>query len=105
MVYRNAKTDILKLRPYKIYIVDGWALTILKKLLCVYTCNATDQGMGIMISSVFYVFLTSEDFSNKYLQIMSDVRGVFTLWITGEGYDTAIDTGYPDSPTSNHLTW
>jgi len=43
------------------------------------TCNSTGQVMGIMISSVFSVLLTSEDFSNKYLRIEPGVGGVFTM--------------------------
>ncbi|KAE9538631.1 hypothetical protein AGLY_005730 [Aphis glycines] len=62
-------------------VVDGWALTMLKKNNVGYasTCNATGQVMGVMISSVFSVLLTSEDFSNKYLRIRPDVGGVFTM--------------------------
>lgn len=64
-------------------VVDGWALTMLKKNNVGYasTCNATGQVMGIMISSVFSILLTSEDFSNKYLRIRPDVGGVFTMKI------------------------
>ncbi|XP_025208442.1 acetyl-coenzyme A transporter 1-like isoform X1 [Melanaphis sacchari] len=85
------KPDILKLVSVFFFakilaatqdiVVDGWALTMLKKNNVGYasTCNATGQVMGIMLSSVFSVLLTSEDFSNKYLRIKPDVGGVFTM--------------------------
>eukprot|EP00102_Acyrthosiphon_pisum_P021756 XP_016658966.1 PREDICTED: acetyl-coenzyme A transporter 1 isoform X2 [Acyrthosiphon pisum] len=62
-------------------VVDGWSLTMLKRNNVGYasTCNSTGLVMGIMISYIFSVLLTSEDFSNKYLRIMPDVGGVFTL--------------------------
>jgi len=43
------------------------------------TCNMTGLSVGIMISYVFSVLLTSEDFSNKHLRIRPDVGGVFTM--------------------------
>ncbi|XP_022165986.1 acetyl-coenzyme A transporter 1-like [Myzus persicae] len=62
-------------------VVDSWALTMLKKNNVGYasTCNATGQVMGMMISYIFSVLLTSEDFSNNYLRIEPGVGGVFTM--------------------------
>ncbi|XP_022165996.1 acetyl-coenzyme A transporter 1-like [Myzus persicae] len=62
-------------------VVDGWSLTMLKRNNVGYssTCNSTGLAMGIMISYLFSILLTSEDFSNKYLRIKPDLGGVFTM--------------------------
>jgi len=43
------------------------------------TCASMGQVLGIMISSVSCILLTSEDFSNKYLRIMPNVGGIMTM--------------------------
>ncbi|XP_060877593.1 acetyl-coenzyme A transporter 1-like isoform X2 [Metopolophium dirhodum] len=62
-------------------VVDGWALTMLKKNNVGYasTCNATGLVTGWMISYACSVLLTSEDFSNRYLRTIPDTGGVFTM--------------------------
>ncbi|KAL5244628.1 hypothetical protein ACI65C_012038 [Semiaphis heraclei] len=62
-------------------VVDGWALTMLKRNNVGYasTCNMTGLSVGIMISYVCSVLLTSEDFCNKHLRMRPDVGGVFTM--------------------------
>ncbi|VVC28209.1 Hypothetical protein CINCED_3A024306 [Cinara cedri] len=62
-------------------VVDGWALTMLKKNNVGYasTCNSTGQVMGVMISSVFSVLLTSEDFCNKHLRSVPEKGGIVTM--------------------------
>lgn len=93
-------------------VVDGWSLTMLKRSVSLLTflvlwidiiwfiipmlhfhrnnvgyastCNSTGLVTGIMISYIFFVLLTSEDFSNKYIRIIPDVGGLFTIkskWI------------------------
>ncbi|XP_060878681.1 acetyl-coenzyme A transporter 1-like [Metopolophium dirhodum] len=62
-------------------VVDGWSLTMLKKNNVGYasTCNSTGLVLGMMMSYLFFILLTSEDFSNKYLRINPDVGGVLTM--------------------------
>ncbi|KAL4097897.1 hypothetical protein QTP88_022597 [Uroleucon formosanum] len=87
----TGKPDILKLVTGFLFmrmltatldiVVDGWSLTMLKRNNVGYasTCNSTGLVTGIMISYIFFVLLTSEDFSNKYIRIIPDVGGLFTI--------------------------
>ncbi|CAH1724646.1 unnamed protein product [Aphis gossypii] len=61
--------------------VDGWALTMLKKNNVGYasTCNTSGQIIGVMFGAVFTILFTSEDFSNKYLRITTDIGGIVSL--------------------------
>ncbi|XP_016657601.1 acetyl-coenzyme A transporter 1-like isoform X2 [Acyrthosiphon pisum] len=62
-------------------VVDGWSLTMLKKNNVGYaaTCNVSGLVIGMIISYVCSVLLTSEDFSNKYLRFSPNVGGVITM--------------------------
>ncbi|XP_060878679.1 acetyl-coenzyme A transporter 1-like [Metopolophium dirhodum] len=62
-------------------VIDGWALTMLKKNNVGYasTCFAVGMVMGTMISYLCSVLLTSEDFSNNYLRFSADVGGLITM--------------------------
>ncbi|CAI6351343.1 unnamed protein product [Macrosiphum euphorbiae] len=87
----TGKPDILKLSSVffvtkmlaatQFIVVDSWALTMLKKNNVGYasTCYAIGIVMGMMISYLCSVLLTTEDFSNKYLRFSADVGGVFTM--------------------------
>ncbi|CAI6343822.1 unnamed protein product [Macrosiphum euphorbiae] len=61
--------------------VDGWALTMLKKNNVGFAsiCNASGMAIGVIISYVCSILLTSEDFSNQYLRFSPDVGGVITM--------------------------
>ncbi|XP_060877595.1 acetyl-coenzyme A transporter 1-like isoform X2 [Metopolophium dirhodum] len=74
-------------------VVDGWSLTMLKRNNVGYasTCNSTGMVMGIMLSYIFSVLLTSEDFSNKHLRIRPDVGGVFTMKILKKEKDNRLE--------------
>jgi len=43
------------------------------------TCATMGQVLGIMISAVSCILLTSEDFSNKYLRITPNAGGIITM--------------------------
>ncbi|VVC28206.1 Major facilitator superfamily domain,Acetyl-coenzyme A transporter 1 [Cinara cedri] len=62
-------------------VVDGWALTMLKKKNIGYssTCGIIGSTFGIMMGSVFFVLITSEEFCNKYLRSISDTGGIMTI--------------------------
>ncbi|XP_025194188.1 acetyl-coenzyme A transporter 1-like isoform X2 [Melanaphis sacchari] len=62
-------------------IVDGWALTMLKKNNVGYAsmCNTTGLAIGSMIGSVWSTLLTSKDFCNKYLRTTPDTGGIVTM--------------------------
>ncbi|XP_026823340.1 acetyl-coenzyme A transporter 1-like [Rhopalosiphum maidis] len=62
-------------------VVDGWALTMLKKNNVGYAsmCNTTGLAIGSMIGSVWFTLLTSKDFCNKYLRTTPDARGIVTM--------------------------
>ncbi|XP_060852728.1 acetyl-coenzyme A transporter 1-like [Rhopalosiphum padi] len=61
-------------------VVDGWALTMLKKNNVVYasTCNGVGAPLGIMMGSFFLVLFTSENFCNKYLRFTPVTGGILT---------------------------
>ncbi|VVC28210.1 Major facilitator superfamily domain,Acetyl-coenzyme A transporter 1 [Cinara cedri] len=64
-------------------VIDGWALTMLKKSNVGYSsaCSSSGFAIGIMLGSVVPVLLTSEDFCSKYLSriITTSPGGVTTL--------------------------
>lgn len=62
-------------------IVDGWALTMLKKNNVGYAsmCNTTGLAIGSMIGSVWSTLLTSKDFCNKYVRTTPDTGGIVTM--------------------------
>ncbi|XP_060866175.1 acetyl-coenzyme A transporter 1-like isoform X1 [Metopolophium dirhodum] len=62
-------------------VVDGWALTMLKKNNVGYAsmCNTTGLAIGSMIGSVWFTLLTSKDFCNKYLRAKPDTEGIVTM--------------------------
>ncbi|VVC42465.1 Major facilitator superfamily domain,Acetyl-coenzyme A transporter 1 [Cinara cedri] len=64
-------------------VIDGWALTMLKKSNVGYSsaCSSSGFAIGIMLGSVVPVLLTSEDFCSKYLSriITTSTGGVVTL--------------------------
>ncbi|XP_060851373.1 acetyl-coenzyme A transporter 1-like [Rhopalosiphum padi] len=61
-------------------VVDGWALTMLKKNNVVYasTCNGVGALLGIMMGSFSLVLFTSENFCNNYLRFTPDTGGIVT---------------------------
>ncbi|VVC36431.1 Hypothetical protein CINCED_3A008525 [Cinara cedri] len=62
-------------------VVDGWALTILKKKNVGYasTCNTSGIAIGLMIGTICSTLLTSKKFSNKYLWATPHEEGMTTL--------------------------
>ncbi|XP_060865229.1 acetyl-coenzyme A transporter 1-like [Metopolophium dirhodum] len=62
-------------------VVDGWALTMLKKNNVGHasTCNGTGVALGVLIGTICPVLLTSEDFCNKYLRITLSTGGIITI--------------------------
>ncbi|XP_026812243.1 acetyl-coenzyme A transporter 1-like [Rhopalosiphum maidis] len=62
-------------------VVDGWALTILKRNNVGYasTCNASGQTIGSMIGSMVLILFTSEEFCNKYLRNTPAVGGIVSV--------------------------
>ncbi|XP_015377303.1 PREDICTED: acetyl-coenzyme A transporter 1-like [Diuraphis noxia] len=62
-------------------VVDGWALTLLKKNNVGHasTCNGTGVALGVLIATICPVLLTSEEFCNKYLRITLGTGGIITL--------------------------
>lgn len=86
-------------------VIDGWALTMLKKwlstnfLLLYYkntfygfilfffrknvshasTCNSVGVPLGMFIGSVCFILLVSEQFSNKYLRTLPETGGLLTM--------------------------
>ncbi|KAL5240883.1 hypothetical protein ACI65C_008293 [Semiaphis heraclei] len=62
-------------------IVDGWALTMLKKNNVGYAsmCNTTGLAIGSMIGSVWFTLLTSKDFCNKYVRTTPATEGIVTM--------------------------
>lgn len=62
-------------------VVDGWALTMLKKNNVGHssTCNGTGVALGVLIGTICPVLLTSEDFCNKYLRTTLSTGGLITI--------------------------
>ncbi|KAE9541116.1 hypothetical protein AGLY_004361 [Aphis glycines] len=62
-------------------VVDGWALTMLKKNNVGHasTCNGTGVALGVLIGTIFPVLLTSADFCNKYLRTTDSREGIITI--------------------------
>ncbi|XP_027845123.2 acetyl-coenzyme A transporter 1-like [Aphis gossypii] len=65
----------------ELILADGWALNLLQKKNVGYasTCASVGQIIGIILSAVSLILFTSEDFDNKYLAIMSSIRGIMTM--------------------------
>jgi len=62
-------------------VVDGWALTMLKKQNLNYAavCNGAGQAFGIFLGNVLPIVLVSEKFWNKYWRTNPLPYGVITL--------------------------
>ncbi|KAL4098375.1 hypothetical protein QTP88_023000 [Uroleucon formosanum] len=62
-------------------IVDGWALTMLKRRNISYTsmCNGAGQAFGIFLGYILPILLLSEPFWNKWWRTTSIPGGVITL--------------------------
>ncbi|VVC28216.1 Hypothetical protein CINCED_3A007453 [Cinara cedri] len=62
-------------------VVDGWALTMLRKNNVNYasTCNGTGMAFGMFIGSICPILLASEDFCNTYLRINPSPGGMVTF--------------------------
>lgn len=43
------------------------------------SCNSTGQAIGMLLSYVVPILLTSSYFCNKYLRITPDVKGLMTM--------------------------
>ncbi|VVC28207.1 Major facilitator superfamily domain,Acetyl-coenzyme A transporter 1 [Cinara cedri] len=70
-------------------VVDGWALTMMKKQNVGYasTCNSVGLPIGMFIGSVSFILLVSKEFNNKYLQTTVVAEGIISmecyLWVFG----------------------
>ncbi|PBC27881.1 Acetyl-coenzyme A transporter [Apis cerana cerana] len=62
-------------------VVDGWALTMLKRCNVGYasTCNSVGQTAGYFIGYVFFIALESAEFCNTYLRSTPSNKGILTL--------------------------
>ncbi|XP_025193547.1 acetyl-coenzyme A transporter 1-like, partial [Melanaphis sacchari] len=62
-------------------VIDGWALTMLKKNNVGHasTCNGTGVALGVLLGTFFPVLLTSGDFCNKYLGTTLSTEGIITM--------------------------
>ncbi|VVC38259.1 Major facilitator superfamily domain,Acetyl-coenzyme A transporter 1 [Cinara cedri] len=62
-------------------IVDGWALTMLKKENIQYSamCNSAGQALGIFLSYILLIILISESFWNKWWRTVPLPGGIVTL--------------------------
>ncbi|XP_029343305.1 acetyl-coenzyme A transporter 1 isoform X2 [Acyrthosiphon pisum] len=62
-------------------IVDGWALTMLKRRNISYAsmCNGAGQAFGIFLGYILPILLLSESFWNKWWRTTSIPGGVITL--------------------------
>ncbi|VVC36428.1 Major facilitator superfamily domain,Acetyl-coenzyme A transporter 1 [Cinara cedri] len=65
-------------------IVDGWALTMMKKNNVGHAsfCNSVGHTLGMLISHVVSILFTSKDFCNKYFRNTPGTAGILTMnWI------------------------
>ncbi|XP_035734293.1 acetyl-coenzyme A transporter 1-like [Vespa mandarinia] len=62
-------------------VVDGWALTMLKRCNVAYasTCNSVGQTAGYFIGYVLFMALESAEFCNGYLRSVPSNEGILTL--------------------------
>ena len=62
-------------------VVDGWALTMLKRCNVGYasTCNSVGQTAGYFIGYVLFMALESPEFCNSYLRSTPSNEGILTL--------------------------
>ncbi|CAK9819376.1 Acetyl-coenzyme A transporter 1 [Anthophora quadrimaculata] len=62
-------------------VVDGWALTMLKRCNVGYasTCNSVGQTAGFFIGYVLFMALESAEFCNSYLRSTPSNEGILTL--------------------------
>ncbi|XP_026823089.1 acetyl-coenzyme A transporter 1-like [Rhopalosiphum maidis] len=62
-------------------VVDGWALTMLKKNNVSYTatCNSTGILFGIFLGEVCFTLLVSEEFNIKYFRAMPGAGGLVSM--------------------------
>ncbi|XP_066593115.1 acetyl-coenzyme A transporter 1 [Prorops nasuta] len=62
-------------------VVDGWALTMLKRENVGYasTCNSVGQTAGYFIGYVLFMALESAEFCNGYLRSVPQNEGILTL--------------------------
>lgn len=62
-------------------VVDGWALTMLKRSNVAYasTCNSVGQNAGYFIGYVLFMALESAEFCNGYLRSVPSEEGMLTL--------------------------
>ncbi|KAF7992891.1 hypothetical protein HCN44_005235 [Aphidius gifuensis] len=62
-------------------VVDGWALTMLKRKNVGYasTCNSVGQTAGYFLGYVLFIALESPEFCNGYLRSTSSDEGIVTL--------------------------
>ncbi|XP_031783669.1 acetyl-coenzyme A transporter 1 [Nasonia vitripennis] len=62
-------------------VVDGWALTMLKRCNVGYasTCNSVGQTAGFFLGYVLFMAFESADFCNKYLRSVPLEQGMVTL--------------------------
>ncbi|XP_076645880.1 acetyl-coenzyme A transporter 1 [Halictus rubicundus] len=62
-------------------VVDGWALTMLKRCNVGYasTCNSVGQTAGYFIGYVLFMALESAEFCNSYLRSTPSDEGILTL--------------------------
>ncbi|XP_076388692.1 acetyl-coenzyme A transporter 1 isoform X2 [Megachile rotundata] len=62
-------------------VVDGWALTMLKRCNVGYasTCNSVGQTAGYFIGYVLFMALESAEFCNSYLRYTPSSEGIVTL--------------------------
>ncbi|XP_058789178.1 acetyl-coenzyme A transporter 1 [Phymastichus coffea] len=62
-------------------VVDGWALTMLKRCNVGYasTCNSVGQTAGFFLGYVLFMAFESPDFCNAYLRTVPSHKGMITL--------------------------
>ncbi|CAK9812336.1 Acetyl-coenzyme A transporter 1 [Anthophora plagiata] len=62
-------------------VVDGWALTMLRRCNVGYasTCNSVGQTAGFFIGYVLFMALESAEFCNSYLRSTPSNEGILTL--------------------------
>lgn len=62
-------------------VVDGWALTMLKRCNVGYasTCNSVGQTAGYFVGYVLFMALESPEFCNAYLRAEPSNQGILTL--------------------------
>ncbi|XP_026808439.1 acetyl-coenzyme A transporter 1-like [Rhopalosiphum maidis] len=73
-------------------VVDGWALTMLKKKNVGYasTCNSVGVPFGMFLGSVCFTLIVSEQFNVTYFRAVPGAGGLLTMKSYLYGYGTAI---------------